>query len=220
MSTHFEEQENKIMKKEIITTLITAIIGTIFGYSIHNEQNLTVQIQGQDVNISEVQQKIDSLENENKELKIQIENMSSGSQTGKDISASSKANNSDYLIYKLDPYSESGYRKVTNKSMNIAGVSYNNGFELNTTYSKSHCIFNLEGKYTSLSGKIGCDETNYTDEIPVEFWGDNTLIDTIVIYKDDLAQDFFVNLTGISKFEIKIPYASGSSVDFAEVKIF
>lgn len=206
------------MKKEIVTAVITGLIGLIGGYAIHNEQNLTVQINGQNVDISNVQEKVTALENENSELKSQIEDM----QNGKDANAFTKpvsANSTDYLVYKLEPYGQKGYKKVTDESMSIAGVNYNNGFELATSYSEGYCIFNLEGKYATLSGKIGCGDSNRTDKIPVEFWGDGALLDTIVLYKNDLAQDFSLNVSGISKFEISIPHEAYSVVDFADIKV-
>ena len=225
-----KEKGKIIMKKESIVTIITAICtliaGLMGGYAFQNTQNVTIEINGESLDASEIKNKLDILEEENQNLKITIENLEADHGAGGTTDGSiteppfnKPTTNSEYLVYNLEPYNKSRYRKITDDSMKIAGVSYNNGFQLYTTYSDSHCIFNFEGKYSTLYGKIGCDDSNYTDKIPVEFLGDDVLMETIVVHKNAMAQDFSLNISGISKFEIKIPYASGSDVDFAEVKI-
>lgn len=124
----------------------------------------------------------------------------------------------------LQPYykSEGGlYTYTTNKSMKIAGKEYTKGYKVyRYTYNSSDVLlsYSLEGKYTTISGIIGLDDENNKNDTTVMFYADEKLLDTIVLKAGSLQQNFKLDVTGVVKFDIKIPSGSGT-VDFADVMI-
>lgn len=89
------------------------------------------------------------------------------------------------------------YKKVT-----LAGKEYNNGL-LFKTYSdeKGHANFNLEGKYTNLTGLLGADQEGTT--VKVDFIGDGNLLQSYDIVSGQLPVNVNLNVTGVRLLEIK-----------------
>lgn len=208
------------LKAAVITGIITLVVGFFGGRTmLSNQQNLTIQVDGQSVTVTpqkyqELQESVRTLTEENNRLKAMREDSSAEVVSGQAV-----MNKKNYLVYLLEPYAQKGYTKVTDNSMKIAGKEYTDGFQLKTGYTTANCIFNLEGKYTSVSGIIGCDDDNEEETVAVEFFGDNVLIDTIVVEKNELPGTFSVDVTGVSKFEIALPQCPYAKVDFSDVKL-
>lgn len=85
---------------------------------------------------------------------------------------------------------------------NLGGKEYNNGLLFKSSYpGKGHANFNLEGKYTSLTGLLGADQEGTT--IKVDFIGDGNLLQSFDIVSGQLPVNVNLNVTGVRLLEIK-----------------
>lgn len=88
------------------------------------------------------------------------------------------------------------------KNVTLAGKEYNNGILFDSYNGKQgHANFNLEGKYTNLTGLLGADQEGVT--IKVDFIGDGNLIQSFDIVSGQLPVNVNLNVTGVRLLEIK-----------------
>lgn len=207
----------------LVMLLCVFIFGIIAGKNIYStnpneEQGFTVNIDGKNIKVTP--EAYEALYND----KIALEQAvtatpdDSPQQTPTD-SPVTPTKRSDYLIYFLEPYQTGSYTKITDNSMKMGGKSYNNGFQLKSSYDDSNALFNFEGKYTAFMGIIGCDDKSEISSITVEFYGDNILLNTMVLNRGDLPQTFSIDVSGVSKFEVKLLDNFTGYVNFADLKV-
>lgn len=113
--------------------------------------------------------------------------------------------NGEYLTDVMDPFSmdrATVYKTKNRKSISLASKEYTNGIYYTSYYNrKGHTNFNLDGKYTNLTGKLGADQEGST--IRFDFIADGTIIQSYDIISGQLPVDVNLNITGVKLLEIK-----------------
>lgn len=105
------------------------------------------------------------------------------------------------------------------KKFTLAGKEYNNGILFESFFNKKgHANFNLEGKYTSLTGLLGADKKGAT--IKVDFIGDGNLLQSFEIVSGQLPVNVNLNVTGVRLLEIEFErdrQSGDSDTGFADI---
>lgn len=124
----------------------------------------------------------------------------------------------------LSPFFKKGsyYSLEVNKSMKMAGKEYLKGYSIGR-YStlKSNDLqlsFNLEGKYTKITGLIGLDDSNNLSDSDIKFLVDDKPLTTITLAAGSMPQTFNLDVTGAIKLDIVVPDGN-SSINLANVMI-
>ena len=118
------------------------------------------------------------------------------------------------LTEVMPPFTKSKVRvtakKGDNQSVKLAGKEYNNGisFESFLIGQDGFANFNLEGKYTNLTGLLGLDEAEH--EVKVDFVGDGKLLKSFTIIGGQLPVDVNLDVTGVRLLEIKFEKTGGT----------
>lgn len=125
----------------------------------------------------------------------------------------------NYLIQIIKPYFTDGYTEYTNgKTMKMGGVGYTNGFVF--YWYHSNAIFNLKGKYKSISficGNIDGDSNEGT----LYIYSDDNCVKTISIKEGDLPKRYAVDIEDASKLEFKIESSVGYRYfGVADIKVY
>ncbi|PKM58423.1 MAG: hypothetical protein CVU98_01090 [Firmicutes bacterium HGW-Firmicutes-3] len=88
------------------------------------------------------------------------------------------------------------------KSISMGGVDYKNSLKI-YAYAVEHTVsFNLNGRYTMLTGIIGTIDGNSKDVV-VSFIGDGNVLKTHEIVGGDLPQDFSLDVTGVRQLTVR-----------------
>lgn len=96
------------------------------------------------------------------------------------------------------------------KNYSLGGVKYKNGIEYwSYTNNKGHSNFNLEGKYTNLTGKLGANKAGTT--IRFDFIGDGRLLQSYEVVSGQLPIDVNLDVSGVSLLEIQFEVISERS---------
>lgn len=109
-----------------------------------------------------------------------------------------------YLLDIIKPYSTSEYYNeyINGETFKMGGKEYTNGFTLDT--HSSYALFNLEGKYSTISFNIGhCDETDMNDA-ELKIYCDGVLKSTKKIDKEALPQKISVDITGVKQIKFEL----------------
>lgn len=124
------------------------------------------------------------------------------------------------------------YIKMSGKSYRHAIFSQSSdtvGSMFNNAYS-AFASYNLDGKYSQLSGivghidfsgsgRIGENNGGQVDDAEITIWGDDKEICTITLLSNDEADDFNVPITGVNILEFQIKCNGNSKVGIAEIQI-
>lgn len=104
-------------------------------------------------------------------------------------------------------------KNATRNEIDLAGKKYNNGisFESYKVGSTGYANFNLEGKYTNLTGLLGLDSAEYM--VKVDFIGDGRLLQSYDIVGGQLPINVTLDVTGVRLLEIKFEKTEGRSMD-------
>lgn len=100
---------------------------------------------------------------------------------------------------------------------------------LNGSYS-AFAFYNLEGKYTQLSGiaghidfsgsgSIGKNDAMQVYDAKVTIWGDDTELGTISLLSTDSTKNFNIPIDGVKILEFRIECSGNSKVGIAEIQI-
>lgn len=124
-----------------------------------------------------------------------------------------------------EPFSKTNIKLIgkdkDEKKYSLGGKEYDNGI-IYGTYSwpfKGSSNFNLEGKYTNLTGLLGADRQNCT--MKVDFIGDGKLLQSFEIVGGQLPVNVNLNVTGVRLLEINAEKVDGDSYSYtAFVDIF
>ena len=113
------------------------------------------------------------------------------------------------------------YKTKDRKSLSLAGKEYTNGVYYDSYYGRQgHTNFNLDGKYTNLTGKLGADQEGST--IRFDFIADGTIIQSYDIISGQLPVDVNLNVSGVRLLEIKYEVTTGdmySSSAFTDIMV-
>lgn len=119
------------------------------------------------------------------------------------------------LTEVMPPFTKSKVRvtakKGDNNSVKLAGKEYNNGisFESHKVGDTGYANFNLEGKYTNLTGLLGLDSAEYM--VKVNFIGDGRLLQSYDIVGGQLPINVNLDVTGVRLLEMKFEKTEGIS---------
>lgn len=128
-----------------------------------------------------------------------------------------------YMSDMLEPYDVVGGSCKANELIKMGGKAYQKGYSIrHWSYSnKFESNFNIEGKYTKITGLVGLLDTNYGKEAVVNIVGDGKILKTFTIKKGDLPVTFDVDITGVVKltFESTARQSYSLNIGFADVII-
>lgn len=145
-----------------------------------------------------------------------------------------------YLVDTIECYKAENLWLLDSKErMKINGKSYRHaifsqqsdltGSMFNSAYS-ANAFYNLDGKYSQLSGiaghidfsgsgTIGMNDGGRVYDAEITIWGDNEEISTITLLSADPAKDFNVSIKGVKILEFQIKCSGNSKVGIAEIQI-
>lgn len=145
-----------------------------------------------------------------------------------------------YLVDAVECYkAENLWRLDSRESIKMSGKSYRHaifsqssdvvGSMFNNSYS-ANAFYNLDGRYSQLSGvvghidfsgsgTIGVNDAGQVYDAEITIWGDDTEIYTIVLSSNDAAKEFNVTVVGVKILEFQIKCGGNSKVGIAEIQI-
>ena len=112
---------------------------------------------------------------------------------------------------------------IFSQSSDLGVTMFNNGYSANAFY-------NLDGKYTQLSGVIGHIDFSGSGTIgendggqdydaEITMWGDDKEICTITLSANDTTQNFNKSIEGVNILEFRVKCNGNSKVGIAEIQI-
>ena len=109
------------------------------------------------------------------------------------------------LLETTKPFSKDNSN--VERDYKLAGVEYKNAIEFwSYTNKEGHANFNLEGKYTNLTAKLGANKAGTT--IHFDFIGDGRLLQSYEVVSGQLPIDVNLDVSGVSLLEIKYEVTS------------
>ena len=112
---------------------------------------------------------------------------------------------------------------IYSQQSDVVGSMFNNAYSANAFY-------NLDGRYTQLSGiigsidfsgsgTIGLQDGGQVYDAEITIWGDEQEIATINLSSDDSATEFNVSVSGVKILEFRVKCGGNSKVGIAEIQI-
>lgn len=145
-----------------------------------------------------------------------------------------------YLVDTIECYkSENLWRLDSREYMKMSGKSYKHAIftqqsdavasMFNRSYS-ANAFYNLDGKYTQLSGivghidfsgsgTIGENDGGQVYDAEITIWGDDKEICTISLSASDIAKSFNESIEGVNILEFRVKCNGNSKVGIAEIQI-
>jgi tetratricopeptide (TPR) repeat protein len=145
-----------------------------------------------------------------------------------------------YLVDTVECYkSENLWRLDSKEYMKMSGKSYKHAIftqqsdtvasMFNRAYS-ANAFYNLDGKYSQLSGivghidfsgsgTIGENDGGQVYDAEITIWGDDKEICTISLSANDTAKEFNYSVEGVNILEFRVKCKGNSSVGIAEIQI-
>ena len=145
-----------------------------------------------------------------------------------------------YLVDTVECYkSENLWRLDSKEYMKMSGKSYKHAIftqqsdtvasMFNRAYS-ANAFYNLDGKYSQLSGivghidfsgsgTIGENDGGQVYDAEITIWGDDKEICTISLSANDTAKEFNYSVEGVHILEFRVKCTGNSSVGIAEIQI-
>ena len=124
-----------------------------------------------------------------------------------------------YNTETTSTYYDSYYPSTGNKSIKMGGKTYKNAIMLSSS-GTAKIYFNLEGKYTTLTGIVGHIDEMSKDNTVVNVYGDGKLLRSFDVPAGGLPTAFSVDVSGVSNFMVE---ASGlyayNSIGMAELVV-
>ncbi len=243
-----EQVENAKKKKRVDGKIISALIAGVCSLAVgvmgtlgvtkavSNSNVVNVNINGEKIGVSpeeyqsvynELKNKYDGISSENQNLKNEIEGLKAVRSTNSAGASSAGAASSSAEAYIGEQikayYSGLYYREYSSldgSGFYMGSQKYNRGFTIAGVESSGEAYFNLDGKYSSLSGLVGnLDDINYGTTFAV--YGDDKLLSTLEIEGAALPKEFSIDVSGVRQLKIiatkKDMIPSGFKVGFANV---
>lgn len=101
------------------------------------------------------------------------------------------------------------YRLSDNKYFTMSGKKYTNGFTLGQWDSNAEALFNLNGKYNTLSFTVGHVDGKDTTDRTLNIYLDGIIAYTKELKYDDVAKKVTVPLNGALQMKIEVAYSKG-----------
>lgn len=130
-------------------------------------------------------------------------------------------------LSELIPYNTSDYEDILgaryniNKDMVIANKKYTNGVQLRPSgYQYRSIYYNLNGKFSSLSGIVGLDDKdnafNFEDPVEVRIYCDGNRVYSTEFIQGDLEKELDISIVGCKQLRIEVGCISNNHpyVDF------
>ncbi len=130
---------------------------------------------------------------------------SSNSQSSSYVSTTPRSeNDATYLGSDLTAYDHGSYYEEYNnsdKTFNLGGIPYNNGFTIGTYPDGGYAIFNINGDYKYFRATVGnVDNVNFS--LSYVFYGDGKMIGTIDVEGGALPKNIEFDVSGIKELKI------------------
>lgn len=125
-----------------------------------------------------------------------------------------KPGNSENWLDVCGPYqyhSGKEYRLSDNKYFTMSGKKYTNGFTLGEWGSNAEALFNLNGKYNTLSFTVGHVDGKDTTDRTLNIYLDGIIAYTKELKYDDVAKKVTVPLNGALQMKIEVAYSKGQT---------
>lgn len=110
------------------------------------------------------------------------------------------------------------YPSMGAQSISMGGVDYKNSLRILAYGPEQTVSFNLNGRYTMLTGIIGTIDGN-SNNVMASFIGDGNLLKTFEIVGGALPQDFSLDVTGVRQLTVKHHGNYARDIGFAELMI-
>ncbi len=127
------------------------------------------------------------------------------------------------LVDALTPYAGYNYElfpSTGSDSISMGGSTYKNAIALSRSYfNTSYASYNLEGRYTTLGGVIGCMSNSDSGTQTVSIYGDGNLLKTFDITLESLPTTFSVDVTGVSALKFSMPEGPMLNIGIADLKL-
>ena len=212
-------------------TIIASIV-TAFGTAsvIQNQNAVTVNINGEtlSVTLDEYQKMYNALKKDNDSLATEnqiLKNEVPSDNNSKSNVTTEVRTDKAYIGEQISAYYHNStfykeYSSLDTESFSMGKQPYTRGFTIGASENYGVAYYNLDGKYTSLSGLVGnLDDVNQSATYGV--YGDDTLLATIEVTGAALPKAFSADVTGVRQLKIvcenKNTFISGFKVGFADV---
>lgn len=103
------------------------------------------------------------------------------------------------------------YRLSDNKYFTMSGKKYTNGFTLGQWDSNAEALFNLNGKYNTLTFTVGHVDGKDTTDRTLNIYLDGIIAYTKELKYDDVAKKVTVPLNGALQMKIEVAYSKGQT---------
>ena len=215
------------MKKELITAIITGVIGAVGGsaatYTITNNNSsintngsnntIIINRDGKEIEITaddyeQLAKDNEQLEEDNKKLEESLKN-------NQEKSASADLENSNFIdtLYDGQSYKKS-LSSNNDESLSIGGKTYTDSFEI---FDDGFVLFNLEGKYSKVNMDIGrIDDSSVTDA-EIKIYLDDKLSGSYKINAEKTLTNIDIDLAGANN--MKIALESEAFVEYGFVNV-
>ena len=120
--------------------------------------------------------------------------------------------------YAVDSLSVKYYPTTMTGSTKLGGIVYKNSLDIRVGAAPISASFNLDGKYTTLTGIIGTIDNQYRDAT-VNFYLDGTVTKTMEIIGGALPQSFSLDVKNVKNLKIEHAGTNGGTVGLAELWI-
>lgn len=108
------------------------------------------------------------------------------------------------LMNLILPYETKEYTiKIGSDFMQMGGDKYYNGFQLGGSFSTSYAIFNLNSKFTKITGVIGHIDGSGERNKTVTIFADGILKDTIDVNYQDLPKELSIDVKDVNQLRIE-----------------
>lgn len=112
-----------------------------------------------------------------------------------------------YLMEVCTPYRTQQYTEYTlsnGKSFSMSGKKYTNGFDISNNWGTGgYAIFNLDGKYNSITLELGPVDGQTGSDSEVNFFVDDKLVKSYTVNQQDLSKKVTIPLKGGMQLKIE-----------------
>lgn len=120
--------------------------------------------------------------------------------------------------YRTQQYDE--YTLVNGKSFSMSGKKYTNGFFISNNWGTGgYAIFNLNGKYNSITLELGPVDGHTGNDSEVNFFVDDKLVKSYTVNQQDLSKKVTIPLKGGMQLKIEKLTHYGVTTGFGNIVV-
>ncbi|WP_066262843.1 NPCBM/NEW2 domain-containing protein [Heyndrickxia acidicola] len=119
-----------------------------------------------------------------------------------------------YLSDLISPY-ESWNTMAVNQKMTMGGQNYTKGYSMYFGGDDTGYSLNLNNKYSHLTGTLGFEDNAENYDTKISIYGDDKLLGTFDLNKDELPVGIDLNIAGVKN--LKITSVDAGQIDFANI---